>query len=174
MSKVDFIGDGPSGAVFSEDRAYRYSLWRRWEPDCHPSRMMAAIGLNPSTADEFRSDPTITRLMNYAKKFGYGGIAMLNLFAFRATDPKVMKQCGIPIGPLNNEAIQSVVAACGNKLLCCWGNHGEHMKRGAEVVYILDQTELLVFKITKTGQPSHPLYLPASLLPVPWIIDDNP
>ena len=174
MSNVDFIGDGLSGAVFSEDRVYRYSLFRRWKPDCPTSRMVAFCGLNCSTADERADDPTVRRCVRFAKSLGYDGMVMLNLFAFRATDPKVMKRQSDPIGPLNNDAIFQVVSRCNNKLICCWGNHGAFRRRSDEVTYLLNQVELLAFKITKTGQPIHPLYQPASLIPVPWVINDNP
>jgi len=48
------------------------------------------IGLNPSTADETSDDPTLTRCINYAKYWGFGGVCMANLFAFRATKPSAM------------------------------------------------------------------------------------
>jgi hypothetical protein len=88
-----------SDAVFSEDRFYRYLLRRIWDSD---KPMIAFIGLNPSTADEINNDPTITRCITRAHDSGYGGIYMLNLFAFRATDPKVMKAFPRPIGPEND------------------------------------------------------------------------
>ena len=55
-----FVG---SGACFSNDRIYRYSLWRRW--DNGPT--LNFICLNPSTADETRNDPTVTRLERRAR-----------------------------------------------------------------------------------------------------------
>lgn len=104
-------GFSESGAIFSADRLYRYTLTRRW--DGRP--MMAWIGLNPSTADETEDDPTIRRCTGFAKAWGYGGMVMLNLFAYRATDPKEMMCTALirdPIGnPRNDELIQRVVWA---------------------------------------------------------------
>lgn len=73
-----------TGANLSECRRYRFSLWRIWD-EALPYALF--IGLNPSTADETANDPTITRCINFAKDWGYGGIYMANLFAYRATDP---------------------------------------------------------------------------------------
>lgn len=72
-------------ARFSPDRVYRYDLVRDWDTR---QQVVAFIGLNPSTADESEDDPTIRRCIRYARDWGYGGIVMLNAFAFRATDPR--------------------------------------------------------------------------------------
>ena len=56
----------------------------------HP--LILFIGLNPSTADETKNDPTIRRCINFAKDWGYGGVMIANLFAFRSTSPEIMKQ----------------------------------------------------------------------------------
>ncbi|GHX72979.1 hypothetical protein VCSRO16_3593 [Vibrio cholerae] len=69
-------------AELSKCRKYRYALWRTWDSD-KPFAMF--IGLNPSTADEKNDDPTLRRCINFAKSWGYGGVCMANLFAFRAT-----------------------------------------------------------------------------------------
>ena len=155
-------------AIFSATRVYRYSLYREINPDI--KRYIAFIGLNPSTADEKKNDPTVTRCMRYAEKWGYGGYFMLNLFAFRATDPDVMKAHQRPVGPDNDFYINTI---CSNvdAILCAWGNHGAHMNRGQEVERNLiskNRIWLTCLKITKAGHPCHPLYLPSSLTPQPY------
>lgn len=164
-----YIGDGPSGAVFSPCRQYRYSLWRRWEADCEPSRMCAFIGLNPSTADETLDDPTIRRCIRFCKDWGFGGYVMLNLFAFRATDPKVMKAAKEPIGADNDYAILRVVLSAG-QTVCAWGNHGTFKGRAENRVNNLRDNgrKLYHLGLTKTGQPSHPLYKRADTKPILW------
>jgi hypothetical protein len=132
----DYLAQGPSGAVFSECRTYRYMLWRRWKEDKQvtgfgpdaiefdsPSHMVAFIGLNPSTADETQDDPTIRRCIGFAKSWGFRGMMMLNLFAFRATDPKDMKAAADPIGPDNDRHIR-VASSILPQTICCWGTHG--------------------------------------------------
>ncbi len=152
------------GAIFSPCRTWRYVLWRVWD-DTLPK--VAFIGLNPSTADETQDDPTIRRCIGYARAWGYGGIRMLNLFAFRATDPKDLKAAPEPIGPENNwrlilwcESAQLRVAA--------WGAHGAYKSRGAEVRSMLWKLNLHHLGLTKDGNPKHPLYLRADLKPILW------
>ena len=68
-----------SDAIFSPDRIHRYGLWRIWD-DALPKVLF--IGLNPSTADELKNDPTIRRCIGYAKDWGYGGYIMGNIYCF--------------------------------------------------------------------------------------------
>ena len=94
-----------SDAVLSEDRVYRYALWRIWNED---RPLVMFVGLNPSTADETNDDPTLRRCMGFAESWGYGGVIMANIFAYRATDPKIMKQTEAPIGPENDEWLRKL------------------------------------------------------------------
>lgn len=149
-----------TGALLSDDRVYRYALWRRWNEDLG---MVAFIGLNPSTADETEDDPTIRRCIGFAKDWGYGGIYMLNLFAFRATDPKAIKKSGAPIGPDNGEHL---IRYCrkSEQIIAAWGTHGEYLDRGAVVKAVLASCfqRLWCLGETKAGHPRHPLYLAKS------------
>ena len=70
-------------AKISSCGLYRYDLWRVWDSQ---KENVCFIGLNPSTADENKDDPTIRRCMAFAMAWGYGSLCMLNLFAFRATE----------------------------------------------------------------------------------------
>lgn len=151
-----------SAAYFSPDRIHRYALWRTWD-ESKPKALF--IGLNPSTADEVKDDPTIRRCMRYCRDWGYGGYIMGNIFAFRATDPKVMRASQDPIGPENNEWLLKLHHGA-EITIGAWGNHGEFMNRGAEIVDLIPQLHCL--KITGQGYPSHPLYLPKSLKPIPF------
>jgi hypothetical protein len=71
-------------AVLSEDLRFRYRLTRSWGA---PGRVLVCVGLNPSTADGTEDDPTIRVLTNLAMREGYSTLLMLNLYAYRATDP---------------------------------------------------------------------------------------
>jgi len=84
-----------SGARFSPCRRWRYLLWRRWDP----ARPVANfLMLNPSTADEFKLDPSCTRARVYAERWGYGALIVTNIFGWRATDPDEMKAVRDPVG----------------------------------------------------------------------------
>lgn len=152
-------------ATFSPCRRYRYQLWRRWGS----AKTCAFIGLNPSTADELIDDPTIRRCINYAKGWGYGSLCMLNLFAFRATDPRDMKAEPEPIGPANDSHIAQVAASAGI-VIAAWGTHGQHLERSQAVLRLLAENNIPLhcLKLTQDGHPNHPLYLGADLTPIPF------
>ena len=155
MKKILF-----SDALFSEDRIYRYALWRTWD-DSLPKVLF--IGLNPSTADEVQDDPTIRRCIRYAQDWGYGGYIMGNIFGYRSTDPKKLKTVNDPIGSDNNYWLKKLHKEA-ELTIGAWGNHGKLLDRGEEIVNLIDN--LYCLKITKEGQPSHPLYLPSKLKPI--------
>jgi len=149
-------------AWMSDCRAYRYSLWRRW--GAGPYAMF--VGLNPSTADEMSDDPTIRRCIGFAKAWGYEALCMTNLFAYRATKPADMLKQHDPIGPSNDAHLQKLAAEAG-VVVAAWGTHGTHKGRHLAVREMLPAMHYL--RLTKDGHPGHPLYLPASLRPVPWV-----
>ena len=121
------------------------------------------IGLNPSTADETKNDPTITRCINYAKSWGYGGLCMVNLFAFRATQPRDMMASKQPIGPDNDDWINKLSDAAG-VVVAAWGNDGTHLDRSNIIVKMIP--DLMCLKMNKTGEPAHPLYQPGNAMPI--------
>lgn len=144
-----------SGAQLSSDRKYRYALWRTWqEGDGH----VMFIGLNPSTADETEDDPTIRRCMSFAKRLGYGGIYMLNLFAYRATSPKDLMKADGPVGAENDKYLVMYFDILAFNI-ACWGTHGAFVNRGETVIELLGRENLHCFGLTKNGQPKHTLYL---------------
>jgi hypothetical protein len=154
-----------SGAAFSEDRTYRYMLARAWDPNL--SSCAAFVGLNPSTADENVDDATVRRLMGFARSWGYGALVLVNLFAFRATDPRAMRRASDPIGVDNDRHILKY-AGDASIVVACWGAHGSHLGRNAAVAKLLKDRPIFALRETKTGEPMHPLYLPAHLRPQFW------
>jgi hypothetical protein len=147
-------------AKLSDCRNYRFALWRTWDDSKHFAMI---IGLNPSTADEVNDDPTLTRCINFAKSWGYGGVCMTNLFAYRATDPKDMKSQKDPIGAENDIWLNKLANDAGI-VVAAWGNDGRYLNRSNMVVEMLPNLHYL--KMNKSGEPAHPLYLKADLIPV--------
>ena len=149
--------------LWSPDRAYRYFLRRpSLLPHQLPMPPIAFLLLNPSTADEVQDDPTIRRCCGFAADWGYGEVIILNAFAYRATDPKDMKAQADPVGPENDRIIVETAAAlfaANGTLVCGWGNHGQHLERGARVRQLLDAYPCRAFPRTGAGEPGHPLYL---------------
>lgn len=152
-------------ATFSEDGVYRYELRRQWNP-FQPFAMF--IGLNPSTADASTDDPTIRRCCGFARSWQCGGIIMTNLFAYRATDPLELFGVADPVGPLNDDHIMAAAEEVRKIIVCCWGNHGALQQRDLDVPRLVGQYPLQCFGMTKTGQPKHPLYLPANTILSPF------
>ena len=154
------------GAVFSQDGAYRYLLWRVGHPQ---GRVLGMGMLNPSTADESADDPTISRCRRIAREMRVPGLLVWNLFAFRATDPAVLKQAEDPVGADNDGAIALAASLCDRTVLA-WGNHGRHRMRSVEVLDLLgpSQTRLAALGRTGVGEPRHPLYLPGGVRPMRW------
>lgn len=120
------------------------------------------IGLNPSTADETTDDPTIRRCVKYARNWGWSGICMTNLFAFRATRPESMKDAEDPIGADNDRTLMEI-AGCAGVIIAAWGNNGAYLGRDEEVRKMIPR--LYCLKMTNKGYPTHPLYLPRGLKP---------
>lgn len=155
------LQEKPNWAVFSPNRIWRYTLLRTWGSD--PANCVVFIGLNPSTADETTDDPTIRRCIGFAKAWSFDRLVMLNLFAFRATDPQVMKAAADPVGPMNNKWI-IYHAKRARRVVAAWGVHGEHQERGAKLAQLLagHGVQLECLGKTKAGHPKHPLYLAAT------------
>lgn len=152
--------------TFSPCRKYRYSLWREWGGLMPSGKGYAMfVGLNPSTADETQDDPTIRRCIAYAKDWGYDGLCMTNLFAYRATQPHDMLAQVDPVGPENDTHLLELAASAG-VVVAAWGTHGVHRGRDAIVKVALPGLHHL--RLTQGGHPGHPLYLPKMLTPVLW------
>lgn len=164
----DYPTRSRTGATFSHCQNYRYSLWRIWNVVDNP-KMACLILLNPSTADATKNDPTIERCSRRFKKLGYDGIYVVNIFAFRATDPKVMKNQDDPFGPKNEEAILECAKA-SDLVVCGWGTHGDWRNRSSHISELLRRNGILAKCLgkTKSGQPKHPLYISYETELVDW------
>lgn len=151
-------------AGFSPCRTWRYWLTRELVGAMEAPVMMS-IGVNPSTADERKNDPTIRRDMGFAKLHGCGHLWKLNAFAYRATDPQDMKRADDPVGPENMEWILRCaidVAAHGGIVLLAWGVHAAYRQQHAHVLAMLRKERIPLRCLGRTldGYPRHPLYVP--------------
>jgi len=99
----------------------------------------------------------------FSRRWGFGGLIVCNLFAYRSTDPKVLKTLDDPIGPENWTTIEKAAHAC-SKTICGWGTHGELKCVGRRMVRFLRENGCApqCLGTTKSGQPKHPLYIPYS------------
>jgi hypothetical protein len=157
----------PNECVFSSDRRYRYTLVHRWAELLNPGHGIAWIGLNPSTADEHQLDPTLRRIRDFSAAWGYAFFVMLNLFAWRATDPAAMKVVPDPVGPDNDRWIAQWSAQV-DRVVLGWGEHGAHLGRDQQVLALLDRRRIYCLGRNASGQPKHPLYVSRKAVAVPF------
>jgi len=146
-------------AKFSADKQYRYLLTRVWDDELP---VVTFVGLNPSYADDVEDDPTTKRCIEFAKKWRFGGIKLVNLFAYISTDRSVLKRVPDPIGAENN---QFIVSTCRDSdlVVVAWGNDGALFGRASEVRTMLPV--MMCLDINKSGEPKHPLYVKSDVLP---------
>ncbi|MEJ7648673.1 MAG: DUF1643 domain-containing protein [Nakamurella sp.] len=148
--------------VISPDGLFRYRLDRWWSPaaDAREQRMPFMM-LNPSIADSDVDDPTIRRCMAFARREGYSGITVVNIGAFRATDPRVWRRAADPFGPENLRHIDEVTSA-SKIVMAAWG--ADPLAQLSALGYLTHfaGTGIPVFCLgtTKDGHPRHPLYVP--------------
>lgn len=164
-------GDAASTAVYSPCERYRYLLTRTW--DEHGPRVLFVM-LNPSTATEVQNDPTVERCERRARALGFGAFRVVNIFALRATEPRVMRADADPVGPGNDAAIEDSarnwLRGPDDCIICAWGAHGAHLGRGAVVAARLRATGRRLFHLglTRAGDPKHPLYVGYDRQPEAW------
>jgi hypothetical protein len=154
------------GATYSPCGRYRYVLWRAWRSG---TDTLLWIMLNPSTADDLgNNDPTIERCERRARAWGYGAMTVVNLFALRSTDPKALRAEPDPVGPDNDRHIIERTAGAA-MILCAWGAIGAHHARADAVRRLLAGQTLHCLGRTGSGEPAHPLYLPYTRTPIPFL-----
>jgi hypothetical protein len=167
---------------FSACRSYRYTLLHSFRKesdefigvDLPPEqrRQVMWIGLNPSTADEQRLDPTLRRVRGFSHQWGFNTFIMTNVFAFRATLPKDMRKAPDPIGSENDRVLIETARACEH-VVACWGglsNFPRSLRHRAASIRIMLRDAgrpVQCLGCNDDGSPKHPLYLDATTPLVP-------
>ena len=164
MPKTDLFLE--RDAVISDCGQYRYLLRRTWDHD----RMRALfVMLNPSTADADIDDPTIRSCGRLCRSWGYGSFEVVNLFGWRATDPKDLAKAADPIGPKNDHIAVLAISRC-DVTICAWGAHVMAEKRASPMQRLIECHQPAAFCLgkTKSGAPKHPLYIKTGTMPAVW------
>jgi hypothetical protein len=165
------------GAHLSEDGRYRYMLWRRWDKT---KPRLIFIMLNPSTADAEADDATIRLCMGRARRMGLGGIRVLNLVAFRATDPAQLDTVADPVGPENGRYLERNSGMQTREwyepIIAAWGDGGlrkglrrERWREALEILCGDYGIKLDCLGVTHAGQPKHPLRISYDVTPTRWM-----
>ncbi|HQR19741.1 MAG TPA: DUF1643 domain-containing protein [Burkholderiaceae bacterium] len=149
-------------AALSPCGTYRYALWRKWAS----GPQVLFVMLNPSTANATQDDPTIRRCIGFARSWGFGSLAVGNLFAFRCTDPSQLQTARDPVGPENDrwlKRLRNEASLC----VAAWGNEGSRSGRSITARALIEPTHAL--GLTTFGAPRHPLYVRATTQAVKWL-----
>ena len=154
-------------ALVSIDGQYRYWLTRRWSPG---EDWCLFCGLNPSTADAREDDPTIRRMVGFARSWGFGGLAVVNLFAYRATDPENLPKDWVTAAGEDNDLIIRGWIIKSDLLVCAWGANpavGRQQSLIAQMgIWCKEHgRRMRCLGLTKGGHPRHPLYVKADKTP---------
>jgi hypothetical protein len=152
-------------ATISDCQRFRYRLGRSWDA----GETLLFVMLNPSTADAHEDDATIRRCIRFAQQEGFAALEVVNLFAFRATDPKELRRAGYPVGPENDRHITDAARAAA-KVCLAWGANVAGLERPQVVIPLLRAAgaPLHVLRMTRSAYPQHPLMLPSSCRLVPF------
>src|SRR4051794_8152325 len=151
--------------VYSPDMVYRYAFARWWGVP-EPGTWACWVGLNPATGDtEQRRRPTLERMIAWTRQRDLDGLVIVNLFAFRATDPKALKSAEDPVGKLN-DSILAAASGAAAMTFAAWGSHGRLHTRSTIVAALLQ--EPLCLGTTASGEPRHPLYVAGDAPAEPW------
>lgn len=124
--------------------------------------------LNPSTADEQQLDPTLRRVLSFSRAWGFGAFTVCNLFAFRSPNPRDLAKEIDPVGPDNDQWIETCAKAA-HEIVAAWGNMdvGFQTYRDEVVLTTLRRYgDVKALRVSKAKMPAHPLYLPQNLSPV--------
>lgn len=168
--RIHIMPDGTfRRAVYSFCEKYRYILGIRWDFS-DAGRALTFLMLNPSKATELKNDNTVSGCEKRARAWGYAGCNILNIFAYRATDPKEMKKQDDPIGPENDRLILEHCLGQHGDVVCAWGNHGKHRGRSESVLAMLRShgAKLHYLRLNETGEPIHPLFVRRDIRPTFW------
>lgn len=153
-------------AIISPCGKYRHKLSRHVSDDL-PHNNLLFIMLNPSTADASLDDPTIRKCRGFAERFGFSFIDVVNLFDYRATDPRELRKVPVPSSPRNLDVILETASSC-EMVICAWGTNGSYKAQNDVVLRMLSGVPLKALGVTKHGHPRHPLYVPYTAVPMPF------
>ena len=146
-----------TNAVISDCGKYRYEQHREWD---EKKKKGLFIMLNPSTADIHNNDLTTIRCMNFAKKWGYGGIMIGNIYPFRAKRPKHLRKWlntsnnGLWENRKYNIDAVNQMAEQADLIVCAWGCN----YKGGTPDWVDELGDLFYLELCKDNiTPKHPL-----------------
>ena len=137
------------GSYHSKDGKHRYWLTRQW----NEKPFALCIGLNPSTANALKDDPTIRLLKRLLKPLGFGGFYMVNLFSLISSKPEVLRDYRMEDIIFDNQKIKDV-AGWTTVTIFCWGAFEEAKPRVEAMRKMFP--DAMCFGKNQDGSPWHP------------------
>ncbi|MEL6468710.1 MAG: DUF1643 domain-containing protein [Cyanobacteria bacterium J06623_4] len=150
-------------AIFDPTGQYRYHLGRQWQAT---GKEVAFVMLNPSRADASVDDPTLRACIQFAQKWKYGSLSVVNLFGYRTPHPQELANAENPIGAENDDHLLQA-ATKADKVVLAWGNWGRLHGRDRAILSLLNshRHKLTCLQRNRSGQPRHPLYIKRDVIP---------
>lgn len=140
------------------------------------------LGLNPSTAGAADTDHTITKEIEFARRWGWSGFWKGNLFTCVETYSAKLKglRYETAIGLYGNMVLENMIPLAA-EIVVCWGTNvpKQHKHRVAQVCSFIRTlrrpgTAVRCFGLSKDGDPVHPLRLGYETRLVPFNLPEPP
>jgi len=157
---------------------HRFALWRHvGDSLVHATDRIACwIMLNPSTADANKDDPTMRRVSDFSRRWGYNWVTVGNLWPHRTSKPVELRSWlarrdeFVERATTESESWVADMVERAHMVIVAWGAHGDHNARGTRMLdFLCEQgVEPYALALTKSGAPSHPLRLSSLLEPQPY------
>lgn len=128
-------------------------------------RPIHVIALNPSTADRYKSDTTITKIKNFSRKNNYNGFMVYNLYPQRSTSPdNLHKRINGAMSTYNCRFIFNQISGSGQlDVWVAWGQMiakrkylAACLKNIVDMLRPLNPNWVAIGDTTKAGHPRHP------------------
>lgn len=153
------------GAILDPSGKYRLWLWRSLTQNVQSA--CAWVLNNPSIADGQTDDPTVRRAWAFTRDWGYDSMVFVNTNPYRSTNPSAAGEPPEYIQAINDKWLREVMMSC-QMVVCGWGDKANPKLTGRAVRIMHEIGPLHALRITMSGNPQHPLYLPGNLTPTLW------
>lgn len=157
--------DVRGSAIFSDCGNYRPYLSRRWAQ----GDMIMWLCMNPSSATDIVDDDTSRKLTRHSRRFGFGGLFLLNIMDYRETDPDRLPE-GIEQSPINQRLIMKCARLSAAHILAYGGLQKKTVWReyAAQAVETCGDRDFQCTVRNIDGSPRHPRMFSANPALIPF------
>lgn len=120
--------------------------------------------LNPSNADQFKPDKTVTNIKKITIENGYNAFAIVNLFSYRTGSPKKLIDKFSKKDYLNDKNWETLSNKLNGNVVLAWSSNAKSICNKFEKDYynevlkklIDNKCSLYVYDLNKDNTPRHP------------------